>query len=284
MFTYNITRIPFVSMTGRSKEKRGWSHFGRSMDINLLAVIHRGECVFKINETDYQLRAGDVILVPHGTYYKPHTDTECEYTFFQFDGDFDFTASEKEMPPLSKAGERQSFYGVISKDYAPLYLDYKMKTGDKSQEISLLLNKCINLRTGFTAMQRTQLSLYFSEILLYISDVFSRRQQKKEELPSSLSKIILFIQENYTGQISLDDICRHTNVSKQYCMRLFKRYMNMTINDYILDMRMKHAAYLLLHTYMNVAEVADYLGYSSVSYFSRVFKSYHGVPPTMYKE
>ncbi len=282
MFTYDITVLPLVSMTGRSKEKFGWSHTGRSMDINLLAVIHKGECVFKINETDYPLHAGDVILVPRGTYYKGHTDTSCEYTFFQFDGDFLFTSEHPTI--LSKAGERQSFYGKKSGERAPLYLDYKMKIGDKAQEISLLLNKCTNLQTSFTAMQRTLLSLYFTEILLYISDVLSRRTQKKEELPSSLSKIILFIQENYTKAITLDDICRHTNVSKQYCMRLFKRHMKMTINDYILDMRMKHAAYLLLHTYMNVNEVTDYLGYSSVSYFSRVFKSYYGVPPTKYKE
>ncbi len=284
MFTYNITRLPFVSMTGRSKEKVGWSHTGRSMEINLLAVIHRGECVFKINETDYPLKAGDVVLVPHGTYYKPHTNQSCEYTFFQFDGDFDIASADGDVSLLSEVGKQKSFYGVLERNHTPLYLDYKMKTGDKAQEISLLLNKCINLRTSFTAMQKTLLSLYFTEILLYISDVFSRQSQKKEELPSSLTKILLFIGENYTRQISLDDICRHTSVSKQYCMRLFKRHMNMTINEYILDMRMKHAAYLLLHTYMNVAEVTDYLGFSSVSYFSRVFKSYYGVPPTMYKE
>ncbi len=283
MFTYNITKLPFVSMTGRLTEKDGWSHTGRSMDCNLLAIVHRGECTFTINETVYPLSSGDVLLIPQNTYYKPYTEQSCEYTFFHFDGDIE-QCSDQLTPPVYEAEAPAPFYGIITRDYSPLYLDYKMKTGDKAQEISLLLNKCINLRTSLAAMQRTQLSLYFAEILLYISDVYSRGTQKKEDLPASLGKILLYIQENYTKTITLDDISRYTNVSKQHCMRLFKRYMNQTINEYILDMRMKYAAYLLLHTYMNISEVTDYLGFCSVSYFSRVFKSYHGVPPKMYKE
>ena len=55
-----------------------------------------------------------------------------------------------------------------------------------------------------------------------------------------------------------------------------------TIGDYILEMRMRHAAYLLRNTYMNVNQAADYLGFSSASYFSRVFKQYYGVSPSAY--
>ena len=286
MFTFNINGLPFVSMTGRSKEKKGWSHSGRTIECNLLAIIHRGECVFKINETEYDLQAGDVIFIPKNMYYKPHTDTSCEYTFFHFDGEImqDDQKDNKAQSNADEAIKKPSFYGLTSHERSPLYLDYKMKLGDKAQEISLLLNKCINIRTSFTSMQRTLLSLHFCEILLYISEVYTKHSQKKSEYPASLNKILLFIQENYTTPIQLDDICKHTNVSKQYCMRLFKKHMNMTINDYILDMRMKHAAYLLLHTYMNVNEASDYLGFSSVSYFSRCFKKYYGVAPTLYAE
>ena len=67
-------------------------------------------------------------------------------------------------------------------------------------------------------------------------------------------------------------------------MRVFRKYMQMTIGDYILDLRMRHAAYLLRNTYMNVNQAADYLGFSSTSYFSRVFKKYYGVSPSAYFE
>ena len=47
---------------------------------------------------------------------------------------------------------------------------------------------------------------------------------------------------------------------------------------------MRHATYLLRNTYMNVNQAADYLGFSSTSYFSRVFKKYYGVSPSAYFE
>ena len=67
-------------------------------------------------------------------------------------------------------------------------------------------------------------------------------------------------------------------------MRIFKKHMHTTINDYILDLRMRHAAYLLSSTYMNVSQTADYLGFSGTSYFSRVFKKYYGIAPSDYSE
>ena len=285
MFTYNMTRLPFVGMTGRTREKPGWSHSGRYMVANLITIFHKGECTFRINETDYSFTGGDVVIVPKGSYYKPHTDTFCEYTFFHFDGDLLPCETDKNnFPFFNDTASDKSFYGLVGNEYSPLYFDYKMNLGDKKQEISTLLNKCINTRTSFANMHRTLLSIHFSEILFHISEAFCQQYQKKSDYPASLNKILYFIQENYTGNIQLDDICKHINVSKQYCMRLFKKYMNMTINDYILEMRMKHAAYLMLHTYMNVNQVADYLGFANVSYFSRVFKKYYCVPPTLYLE
>ena len=125
MFTYNIKQLPFVSMMGRAQEKVGWSHSGRCMPINLIAVMRAGECIFKINETDYHLKAGDVVLVPKNTYYKPHTDSRCEYTFFHFDGDL-CEIDQMDAAPLyggqNLAGE--NLYGYFEERPVSLLLDY----------------------------------------------------------------------------------------------------------------------------------------------------------------
>jgi len=287
MFIYNIKRLPFVSMTGRVREKTGWSHNGRSNQINLLTVIHKGECVFRINETDHRLKAGDAVIVPKNTYYKPHTDSFCEYTFFHFDGDLvPVGDGDIEVFFANADPKKSSFYGYSEEGSTELFLDNVINFAEKLTDVELLLTKSIN--TKRSSKGKMLLALRFSELLLYLSELLSQRLSeqltKENTYPQSLSKIIYYIKENYTSNIRLEDICRHTNISKQYCMRLFKKHMNTTINDYILDLKMKHAAYLLRETYMNVNQTADYLGFSSVSYFSRVFKKYYGVAPTLYAE
>ena len=285
MFTYNIKNLPFVSMMGRAQEKQGWSHSGRCMKINLLTVIRRGHCTFRINETEYALEAGDVVLVPKNTYYKPHTDSSCEYTFFHFDGEL----CELDENSLSKRSDEPStdtasLYGYSEELPSELILDYKMSAKEKSKDVELILTKCINTRSDHQSSRQILLSLHFSELLCQLSEIISEHLPMHENYPQSLSKILYYINENYTKNIQLDDIAAHTSFSKQYCMRLFKKHMGRTINDYILEFRMKHASYLLRETYMNVNEASDYLGFSSVSYFSRVFKKYYGISPSEYSE
>lgn len=285
MFTYNIKQLPFVSMTGRSREKVGWSHSGRSMPINLLTIIHKGECVFRINETEYRLKAGNAVIVPKDTLYTPHTDNFCEYTFFHFDGDFtECDAAGEYYDMTGGTSDNKSIYGYMEQQSTALALDYKINIKDKMQEIELLLNKCVNTRANHASRQQILLSVHLCEIMYHLSEAFFEQRPKENSYPQTLNKILYYIKENYTSNIRLDDICKHASISKQYCMRLFKKHMNTTINDYILELRMKHAAYLLRHTYMNVNQAADYLGFSSVSYFSRVFKSYYGVTPSAYFE
>ena len=284
MFTFDIKELPFVSMTGRAREGEIWSHSGRSMGTNLITFIRRGECSFKINETEYRLGAGDVIIVPKNTYYKPHTDTSCEYTFFHFDGEL-CDCDDAQLPEnVGADADTASFYGYSENHTAPLLLDYKLSMTEKAKDIELLLGKCVNTKGNHTGIRQILLSLYFSEILVHLSEILSMKVSDESDRPQSLSKILHYIKDNYTAAIQLDDIAEHTKMSKQYCMRLFKRHMHTTINDYILELRMKHASYLLRSTYMNVNQTADYLGFSSVSYFSRTFKKYFGVSPSEYSE
>lgn len=285
MFLYNFAQLPYISMTGKVNEKNGWSHSGRQMIVNLLVIFHSGECCFQINGTEYTFTKGDIALVPKNTLYRPHTATSCEYTFFHFDGDLiPCEHQPADIPPSDSIPPGNPFYGYKAHEESNLLFDYKMTMGNQQQNIELMLHKSINTQISQNKKMQILLALQFSEMMFYISQSFCESFQGESSMPSSVNFIISYIKENYMHNITLDDICQNTSFSKQYCMRLFKKYMHMTINNYILNLRMRHAAYLLRSTYMNVNQAADYLGFSNVSYFSRVFKKYYGVAPSAYFE
>lgn len=283
MYTYSIDKLPYVSMTGRVKEKKGWSHSGKKMNVNLLCIVHEGECVFKTEEKSYEVKKGNVILIPKGIFYSPHTDTSVEYTFFHFDGCFEeCDVNAAQIPSFKDAPHTQPIYGTVDVGSHTLVFDSKMDLSDSISEIDLLLNKCLSSYNRYNEMLQLLLSIQFCELLFHISQGYCEQFEKENSFPAAVNKIIAYIHSNYTQRITLDLLCEEVNISKQYCMRLFKKYLHTTINDYILTTRMKHAAYLLRHTYMNVNEASNYLGFSSVSYFSRVFKRYYGVSPSEY--
>jgi len=276
MLYYDFKTIPSVLMTGKTAEKHGWSHDGRVNEHNLVVIFHSGECVFSMLNKSFRFRGGDVAIVPKGTFYKPRTTSECEYTFFHFDGDFFEGASPSPTQPT---------YGQIYGKLAPadfsLPFDYKMSVFEQSVEVEMLLAKCVNAPLSAGETVPLLLSTYLVEMLALISKAnfgkFSR-----PSYPAAVNRILAYAGENYLGKFSLSEMCNKLGVSKQYCMRVFKAHLNKTVIEYVTELKMNHAVYLLRWTYMNVSEVADYLGFSDPAYFSRVFRKHHGLPPSAY--
>ena len=270
MLSYDFSKLPFVTMTGRVTEKKGWSHSGRTMPVNMLVFFHAGSCRFKIGNDELSYQKGDIAIVPKNVLYAPNTQSFCEYTFFHFTGDIVTVEKPPEkLKAIDDIPQEKLSYGLTNfdeDDDRELVFDYKVSLGAQAQNVEVLIRKCVNTRLNYESKQQLLLAIQFSEIMFHISQAFCEKFRTNNKIPLQVNKILTYIRENYTSPITLEDICKNNKLSKQYCMRIFKKYMNTTINDYILDLRMRHAAYLLSSTYMNVSETADYLGFSGTSY------------------
>ena len=63
----------------------------------------------------------------------------------------------------------------------------------------------------------------------------------------------------------------------------FKQKYGVTVVDYLTELRIEEAKKLLLETDMTVSEVAEEVGFSDTSYFSKVFLKSAGIPPSSYR-
>lgn len=100
---------------------------------------------------------------------------------------------------------------------------------------------------------------------------------------SRLAEIILYINNHLDEEITIDNICRHMSISKYYLCHMFKKEVNMTISQYILQRRLSVARRRLLDTEDTISEVASKTGFASFSYFSRVFREEHGCSPREFR-
>lgn len=73
-------------------------------------------------------------------------------------------------------------------------------------------------------------------------------------------------------------------VSKQYAMRLFKKYYNVTVTRYINNYKLQKAKKLLKYTDLNIIEIAYSLGFSKPSYFCRIFQKAYNLLPGKYRK
>lgn len=104
---------------------------------------------------------------------------------------------------------------------------------------------------------------------------------RNENLLHQLNKIKTFIALKLDNLPTIPQIAQEFGINEKKLNQSFKSIHNMTINAYIIQLKMKKAAELLPNDY-NVNELASMLGYQSVSHFIKVFKSHYSTTPKEY--
>lgn len=82
--------------------------------------------------------------------------------------------------------------------------------------------------------------------------------------------------------VTTDALASALGMNRTYLCNLFAREMGVTVNRYITDVKMEEAKRLMRVTRKSISEIAECLGYSSQSYFQKVFKKCVGVTPGEY--
>ena len=97
-------------------------------------------------------------------------------------------------------------------------------------------------------------------------------------------EMVSYIQQNFTGKISLREFGEQFHLSEKYISRYFKEHFHITLSQYVTYLRLEHAKQLLQDTDIPVTDVAMQSGYQNVSYFIRSFKKAYTVSPLKYRK
>lgn len=121
-------------------------------------------------------------------------------------------------------------------------------------------------------------------ILLELIDVLIRSGNAKE--PWNSSEIMIaaaYIREHFHEEVDLKDCAANAHLSMSRFTHLFSEKMGISPRRFILSLRIDAAKELLLYSSLNVNEVSENVGFSDPSYFSRIFRKYAGVSPSIYR-
>jgi AraC-like DNA-binding protein len=91
-----------------------------------------------------------------------------------------------------------------------------------------------------------------------------------------------YILANLALNITIPIIAQHVGTNQCYLKKGFKEIFKQTIFEYIQENRMAKAKHLLQATQVNISQVANQVGYASLSSFSLAYKNYYGISPMEY--
>lgn len=208
--------------------------------------IVEGERVFFFNNREYIARAGDLILVNSNLIHMTR----------------------------SVSGSNDGHNRII------LYITReKMKSYDMLRHS--LTNREHNYKTGMDL-----------EIMAWLFKLMSFVRRQRQEIPSDSDNpkykaaygIADYLSENCERPISLDELADRFYLSKSYICRIFKEVTGYTISEYTNIHRTRKAKRYLEETDMSISQIANALGYDSLTYFERTFKTYMTLSPLKYRQ
>ena len=110
------------------------------------------------------------------------------------------------------------------------------------------------------------------------------RAFRLNQADETVNRILEDMARNLGRGDCLDMTADELELSRDYVRVLFKKRMGMGQNEYLTMMRMEYAKHLLKTTNLKVYQVAKRVGYSTIDYFSRLFKAYSGMTPARYRK
>jgi AraC-like DNA-binding protein len=105
------------------------------------------------------------------------------------------------------------------------------------------------------------------------------RDSQRAPVPQKYRLLRRFLEDHFDRRISLGELARRANTSRWHLCREFKRQFGVSPVEYMLRMRMQHAAHLLRDPDLNVSDISRQCGYEDVFHFSKIFRKHHGLSP-----
>lgn len=112
---------------------------------------------------------------------------------------------------------------------------------------------------------------------------FLQRVNQGGAYSEAIQKVTSYVSAHYQEKLTLASVAATVSFSAEYLSRMFVKETGMNFVTYLNNVRLQHAVAMLEHTDKRIYEIAESVGYTSVSYFSTVFKKNFGITPNEYQ-
>lgn len=219
----------------------------------------------KNHTTEYRIEKGSGFLIEPGYVNSYWADKEepWEYVWVEFGG----LRAKKFLESAGLSCVHPVFYPDLP---------------EQGEEIQKEIEEIIRYETLSDAGQIGHLYLFMDKLVRYSTSRKSKQGGKLSEFYAK--EAIAFIEQNYSQNITVEDIAHRCKLDRSYFGKVFKNVMGQSPQEFLIQYRMARAADELIITNDSISSVGESVGYPNQLHFSRAFKSVYGVPPREYRQ
>lgn len=140
-----------------------------------------------------------------------------------------------------------------------------------------------SMSSAFGCMSK--LNIVFEKLLRCVPyQILDQTQQVNQmKAQERVRRILLYIQEHYQDQIRLADIAKWEKLSASYVSRFFREQLNVTLQEYLTQIRVEAAMQMLRNTDLSITSIAYECGFSDPKYMNQGFEKLLGMHPNQWR-
>lgn len=228
-----------------------------------LTYVDKGELLTTIDGVSYHLKQGDLIFYAPMQFHTQSTFEKISSSYLTINFKMNFNHADLLCNKIFSL-QRDSYF-IVTRLIEELSNDNLY-----SDDLSLCYLKELIIQ-----MLRLDNSHFHSK------PTTNMQQTYENEL---LNDILLYIDDNIYEKISVSTLCDHFCISTSMLHSLFRKNMNNTAKNYINELKLSKSKELIRNSTHTLSEISEMLGFSSIHYFSKKFKSYFNISPTEYSK
>lgn len=227
----------------------------RIFDYGYFLYNHRGCGSFIIGGRNFYMKEGDICFCP------PHISN----VIIADDND-PFVLSGIEFDFLTEYET-----GCLPEHYSVYSCDCFVK-----QSVNEMLKEYSFGKAGYQEICTCLLTAMCMKLARY-----SPADHNREQIAAG---VISYLNDNYTKNVTHKELGEMFNYHRNSINNLLKRATGMTVKQYLVEIRLKHAVTFLKYSNKAVFQIAELCGYNSTAFFIRQFKEKTGVTPNQYRQ
>lgn len=254
-----------ILVAGLSQLEAGHSFQAHTHPYYQLNHIVRGEFVYTVDGVDYHAGVGDTVLVPMNSGHTIFLPGDSTGYFFEVKFS---TLSQKDKDLCGDIGilvRGDDFSGVLLKEI----FEENENLTPSSDEVMVTYLYSVLFKLTEKARREKHTPSKYIEVSSYSPPV---------------RDTIRFLENNFSRQLTLDEIVEQTPVKKSHLCNLFKKETTITIFECLMIIRIRKAAELLTYTNMSLAQVSQETGFVNLTHFNRIFTKHLFLPPGQFRK
>ena len=248
--------------TNKCEPNNTFSHY---RDMYIIHIVKSGIVTVETNGKHYTLTKNDVYLVrPYElTVQTADKDNPGELFFFAFKGDL-----SEELLSKTVFKNNISFSSLKDETLYQKIIDYSYELNGNSERNILTYKYLFDMLSYFSADD---------------SYALSEKNTDSSYHQKYISSVLEYIQSNYSKSIKISELAIQLGLSRSQLYRIFKAEKGISIEEYLIDVRVNAARSLLTDTPFSCIAIASLVGYSHYATFFRIFKQHTGLTPQQYR-